>query len=89
MYWNGGSAWMLFMPLLWIALIGLIVWAVMSLSRGSASCGHGCGHGHGPHTLERESPEDILDRRLASGEIEPDAYAEARRQLAANRPSTP
>ncbi|MFE1881557.1 hypothetical protein [Streptomyces diastatochromogenes] len=30
MYWDGGwAAWMAFMPLLWIALIGLVVWAVI------------------------------------------------------------
>lgn len=85
MYWNGGSAWMVFMPLLWIVLIGLIVWAIVSLSHNSARCGHG--DGLGSHPMHRESPEDILDRRFASGEIDADAYAEARRQLAAHRPS--
>jgi putative membrane protein len=33
MYWNGGWAWMAFMPLLWIALIGVVVWAVVRLTR--------------------------------------------------------
>lgn len=33
MYWNGcGWAWMAFMPLLWIVLTGLAVWAVVRLT---------------------------------------------------------
>ncbi|MGW2486153.1 hypothetical protein ACWCV9_02890 [Streptomyces sp. NPDC001606] len=30
--WGGGWVWMAFMPLLWIALIGLVVWAVARLT---------------------------------------------------------
>lgn len=94
MYWDGGGwAWMAFMPLVWIVLIGVIVWAVIRLAQ------HG---GHGPEqhrwgppreTPEkyrwgppRETPEEILDRRFASGEIDADTYTEARERLAAHRP---
>jgi putative membrane protein len=83
MYWDGGGwAWMAFMPLLWIVLIGLVVWAVVRLTHQSA------GHGNGPDHRwpQRESPEEILDRRFASGEIDADAYTEARQRLAAHRP---
>ncbi|MFF4543206.1 SHOCT domain-containing protein [Streptomyces sp. NPDC001435] len=82
MYWNGGGwAWMMFMPLLWIVLIGLVVWAVIRLTH------HPAGHGDGPERMwpQRETPEEILDRRFASGEIDADTYAEARQRLAAHR----
>lgn len=82
MYWNGGGwAWMMFMPLLWIVLIGLVVWAVIRLTH------HPAGHRDGPEYTwpQRETPEDILDRRFASGEIDADTYAEARQRLAAHR----
>ncbi len=89
MYWNGGGwAWMAFMPLLWIALIVLVVWAVVRLAQG-ASHGHSdAGRGwqgrEGP--AARETPEEILDRRYATGEIDADTYTEARKRLAAHRP---
>lgn len=91
-YWHGdggGWVWMaFFMPLIWIVLIGLIGWAVFRLTRGtsggSADRGHGQ-EGWGPRGTG-ESPEDILDRRYASGEIDADAYTEARERLAAHRP---
>jgi len=85
MYWDGGWVWMAFLPLLWIVLIGLVVWALIHFAR------QGAGHGDGgarwqPH---RETPEEILDRRFASGEIDADAYNEARKHLAAHRPGAP
>ncbi|MEU2110889.1 hypothetical protein [Streptomyces sp. NPDC019507] len=85
MYWNGGWAWMTFMPLLWIALIGLVVWAVIRLTQQSS----GRRDAADPRKTSRETPEEILDRRFASGEIDPDAYAEARKRLAAHRPGSP
>ncbi|GHE38767.1 hypothetical protein GCM10018771_18990 [Streptomyces cellulosae] len=81
-YWDGGWAWMAFMPLLWIVLIGLVVWAVVRLTQ------HGGGRDDGREGREpwRETPEEILDRRFASGEIDVDAYTEARERLATHRP---
>ncbi|MFG3015855.1 SHOCT domain-containing protein [Streptomyces cinerochromogenes] len=81
MYWDGAWVWMAFMPLLWIVLIGLAVWAVVHLTRHPADRG-------GPERgwTSGETPEDILDRRFASGEIDADAYDEARKHLAAHRP---
>ncbi|MEU6510332.1 SHOCT domain-containing protein [Streptomyces sp. NPDC046942] len=85
MYWNGGWAWMAFMPLLWIALIGLAVCAVLRLTQGPPG-----GPTHRSHGWEgdkqRETPEQILDRRYASGEIDTDTYTEAREHLASHRP---
>ncbi|UUN25630.1 SHOCT domain-containing protein [Streptomyces sp. FIT100] len=82
MYWNGGWAWMTLMPLLWIALIGLVAWVVVRLTQHSAGR-HGTS---APRKAPGETPEEILDRRFASGEIDADTYSEARRRLAAHRP---
>jgi putative membrane protein len=82
MYWDGGWAWMAFIPLLWIALIGLVVWAVVHLTRRPSGRGDDTDRGWMP----REAPEEILDRRFASGEIDADAYYEARKHLATHRP---
>ncbi|MEW2489583.1 SHOCT domain-containing protein [Streptomyces sp. NPDC048411] len=83
MYWNGGGwAWMAFMPVLWIVLIGLVVWAVVRLTHQRS----GDGGAHEEATVRRETAEEILDRRFASGEMDAAAYDEARRRLAAHRP---
>ncbi|MGH3738323.1 MAG: SHOCT domain-containing protein [Micromonosporaceae bacterium] len=65
-----GGFWMMLMPLLWILLIGLAVWAVIRFT-GSPT----------PGAPRGESPQEILDRRLANGEIEPGQYDEARARL--------
>lgn len=70
--WGSGYS-MLLMLLLWAVVIGLGIWAVARLTRSNTSQG----------TLE--SPRQILDRRLASGEINGQQYAEARR-LVENAP---
>ncbi|MFH8614705.1 SHOCT domain-containing protein [Streptomyces sp. NPDC017979] len=105
MYWDGGGgwAWMAFMPLLWIVLIGLVVWAVVRLanrpdggapqqpqqpSQWGGARGPSSGPpSHGPP--QRDTPEEILDRRFAMGEMDADAYAEARRRLAEHRARPP
>ncbi|QYC41696.1 hypothetical protein Nocox_20435 [Nonomuraea coxensis DSM 45129] len=83
MYGDGGGwIWVIFMSLLWIVLIGLVVWAVIRLTQGGSSGGR-----YGGHPREHgESPEEILDRRYASGEIDAETYTEARERLAAHRP---
>lgn len=81
MYWNGGWAWMAFMPLLWIALIAVAVWAGIRFAHHPTARGDG-----GNRAPERrETPEEILDRRFATGEIDADAYTEARQRLAAHK----
>lgn len=82
MYWNGGWAWIALMPVLWIALISLAVWAVIRLTQHSA----GRHDATEPPNTPRETPEEILDRRFASGEIDAEAYTEARKRLAVHRP---
>lgn len=72
--WNGtGSIWMIVMPLLWIGLIALIIWAVVRLTQDRVDQ---------DTTRRRETPQEILDRRYALGEIDTDAYLEARARLA-------
>jgi putative membrane protein len=78
MGWYGGmglGAW-LFMGTFWVALLALIVWLVVRLlpSGSRAQVGSGV-----------ESPEDILDRRFARGEIDEQTYAAQRAALAAHR----
>jgi putative membrane protein len=73
----GGWGWMMLMPLAWIALIGVIVWAVVTVVQ----------RGDRATAPPRETPQEILDRRLASGEIGPDAYTAARAVLAGKQRS--
>ncbi|MBB3037143.1 SHOCT domain-containing protein [Hoyosella altamirensis] len=76
--WDGaGWLWMMLMPVLWIGLIVLIVWAVMRLAQGGPGPERGSSH--------RESPEEILDRRFALGEIDADEYGAARKRLSEHR----
>jgi putative membrane protein len=74
--WSGWG-WMMLMPVLWIVLIGLIVWAVIRLTqRPSNQAG----------APRQETPWEILDRRFASGEIDAETYRRARDTLAGKRP---
>ena len=75
--WDGGmgvAGWLL-MTVFWVALIAGIVWAVgnLSPSRRDGS------------TTAPERSEEILDRRLAAGEIDAAAYDELRNKLSAAR----
>lgn len=61
--WNGWWWHMGFMPLFWVVLIVVVVWA---LARGNSGR---------PHMGERpDSPEQILKRRYAAGEIDKEEY---------------
>lgn len=75
--WNGGMStggWVL-MGVFWVVVIALLVWAVVILlSRGS---------GGRERADLAERPEETLDRRLASGEIDTATYDELRTTLRA------
>ncbi|KOV56878.1 hypothetical protein ADK64_40815 [Streptomyces sp. MMG1121] len=86
MYRHGGWVWMAFMPLLWIVLIGLVVWAVVHLTRRPSGRNDGTDRRWMSGETPRETPEEILDRRFASGEIDADAYHDAHKHLAVHRP---
>ncbi len=72
---DGMSAggWLL-MSVLWVALIAVIVWVVAALVTRSGS-----GDAAGSGLAER--PDDVLDRRLASGEIDAATYDALRAKL--------
>ena len=69
----GAGGWLL-MSVFWVALIAVIVWVVAALftqngNRDSSARGLA------------ERPEDVLDRRLASGEIDTATYDTLRAKL--------
>ena len=66
--WTYGGG-MIFMAVIWILIIGLGIWLVTWLTRRDKS------------VPREESPRQILDRRLAAGEIDAAAYAQARRLI--------
>jgi putative membrane protein len=68
----GWGGW-LFMGLFWLILLGVILYLVVRLlpTGGSGGSGH----------QRQESPEEILDRRFARGEIEVETYQAQRTAL--------
>ncbi|MET7808816.1 SHOCT domain-containing protein [Micromonospora chersina] len=74
--YGSGWIWMTLMPVVWIALIAVIVWAVARLVQRPAD--------HGRQV--RETPQEILDRRFALGEIDAEEYGRARAHLAGRHP---
>lgn len=82
----GGMGWggmpfggMIGMVLLWVVLIAVIVWAVSRLLPGRQAA-----HGHGARPAQ-DSPEEILDRRFARGEIDLETYQAQRDALSRAR----
>lgn len=75
MGWYGNGGWwsfgMVFMGLFWVALIVGAIWAVSRFARRPDDVGLG----------GMESARQLLDRRFASGQIDAEQYAEARRVL--------
>lgn len=81
MYGYGpGLGWMFVMPIIWIALIALIIWAVVRLT-------HDWRPRHNGSAVHEETPEEILDRRYARGEIDTEEYRQARANLTEHRRS--
>jgi putative membrane protein len=72
----GAGAWVL-MSVFWVALVAAIVWAAAALSSRAPRAS----------TAARmlEPPEDVLDWRLASGEIDMDTYEALRGTLRDSR----
>jgi putative membrane protein len=62
------------MGVLWLILLGLVVWLVVRLLPDNSS---------GPTRPYGESALEILDRRLASGQIDLDAWQAQRAALVA------
>ena len=73
--WGMGLAGWIFMGLFWVVVIGLIVWAVVALLPDSRSGVRG----------RPDTPEEIVDRRFALGELDAEQHRRAREELAAAR----
>ena len=76
--WSGsGSNWFLMggMMLFWIAVIAIGIWLVLRVTDRDRK-----------EVKSIDTPRTMLDRRLASGEISVEQYAEARKQIAAHDP---
>ena len=76
----GGMGWggMIGMVVFWVVLIAAIVWAVSRLLPGRQTP-------PGPSASGQDTPEVILDRRYARGEIDLETYQAQRAELAAAR----
>lgn len=74
-WYGGGMGWggWLVMSLVWLVLLGVILYLVVRLLPG--------GSGGGSSREGQESPEEILDRRFARGEIESETYQAQRAAL--------
>lgn len=68
-----GAGWWILMMLGMVIFWGLVILGIVWVVRELAGR-----HEHGPASL---SPLDVLDRRLAEGEISPEEYEERRRIL--------
>jgi putative membrane protein len=75
----GAGGWIL-ISLFWIVLLAAVVWPIARIvpSRTGQAAGAG-GSSNRP-----EEPVDILDRRLARGEIDVETYDELRSKLASH-----
>lgn len=85
-YGNGMSSggWV-FAGLFWIALIALIAWLVIRLLPSQRESRVGASSEQWPATPGPESPFEILDRRLAEGDIDAPTYEAHRAALTATR----
>jgi putative membrane protein len=72
-YHNMGAGGWALMAIFWIVLLVVVVWALTSLLGGK-----------GQPSEPRERPQEILDRRLAAGEIDAQTYDELRTKLRAS-----
>lgn len=61
------------MLLFWLLLIGGTIWLIATLARSAQNPGRG--------SITPESPQEILRRRLATGEITPQQYDDLRLKL--------
>ncbi len=76
-YDMGSGGWIVVI-LFWAVLIGVIVWAVVRISPNRSGSSQ---------PTPAEQPRDILDRRLARGEIDTDTYDRLRAKLSEDKAS--
>ncbi len=70
----GGFGWMWIMPVLGIAVIAVVVWAVVTSARRSEGSG-------GPDSPRLDSALDVLKKRYARGEIDKQEFEEKKKDL--------
>jgi len=70
-----GFGWGMFMPLFGILFLVLIVWAILSLSRGGSLSGDA------DSSSRADSAREILKRRYARGEVSRAEYEEKKKDL--------
>ena len=70
----GGFGFGWFMPIIWILILGLIVWAVIALARGA-------GGTRGQDSVKQVSALEVLKDRYARGEIGREEFEEKRKDL--------
>ena len=70
----GGYGSMFLMPILWIAVLGLIIWAVAAAIRP--------GESRGSDSATTSSALEVLKKRYARGEINKEEYEEKKKDLA-------
>ncbi|GHF58548.1 hypothetical protein GCM10018790_40550 [Kitasatospora xanthocidica] len=80
--WHGPGPWILLIPLVWIAVVFLVVVVLRRAVWRRRGYGYGCafgyGHGAGPAA---EHPLAVLGRRYAEGDIDAEEYRAKRAVL--------
>ncbi len=71
----GGFSWMWLMPIFPILFLGLIIWAVVALARGSSES-------RGTDSSKADSALEVLKERYARGEINKEEYEEKKKDIA-------
>ena len=70
----GDFGWMWLMPIFWIVLLGVIIWAVVLLVRGLSKS-------TGSDSSKADSALEVLRKRYARGEITKREYEERKKDL--------
>ena len=70
----GGFGWMWLMPVFWIVILGLIIWAIVASVRGSSKS-------MGSDSSKADSALELLKKRYARGEIDKQEYEEKKKDL--------
>ncbi|MFJ8624276.1 SHOCT domain-containing protein [Kitasatospora sp. NPDC093550] len=76
--WHGPGPWILLVPLVWIAVVFLVILALRRTVWRRRGCGFGYGHGAGSAA---EHPLAVLGRRYAEGDIDAEEYRAKRAVL--------
>ena len=72
MHGTWGWGMMLFTTLFWLAVIALVVWLIVRVTRGGGITGRGGGNDRGAEGTDRA--EETLRERYARGEIDRETY---------------